>query len=138
MRKLRSLRGAELVEGDLPLALVADIDDRVILTDGDYRAAEDFTLLDAAAGVDAGHDHRPGSIIGLDPQLPRQRHAPKARQSDLEMNEQLRAEPLEQIDPRIRSRMLDKRLCRIYALTVPSYTGAAPVKSKTQRRVATK
>jgi DNA replication protein DnaC len=48
------------------------------------------------------------------------------------------AEPLEQIDPRIRSRMLDKRLCRIYALTVPSYTGAAPVKSKTQRRVATK
>jgi DNA replication protein DnaC len=48
------------------------------------------------------------------------------------------AEPLEQIDPRIRSRMLDKRLCHIYAITVPSYTGAAPAKSKAQRRVAGK
>ncbi len=30
---------------------------------------------------------------------------------------------LEDIDPRIRSRMEDRRLCRIYALTVPAYRG---------------
>jgi DNA replication protein DnaC len=48
------------------------------------------------------------------------------------------AETLEQMDPRIRSRMLDKRLCRIYAITVPTYTGAPPAKRKTVRRAAAK
>jgi len=33
---------------------------------------------------------------------------------------------LEEMDPRLRSRMLDKRMCSIYALTVPSYTGVQP------------
>jgi DNA replication protein DnaC len=32
---------------------------------------------------------------------------------------------LDEIDPRLRSRMLDKRLCDIYAITVPSYSGKA-------------
>lgn len=41
---------------------------------------------------------------------------------------------LEEMDPRLRSRMLDKRLCTIYALTVPSYTGDAPKKQKTTSR----
>jgi len=48
------------------------------------------------------------------------------------------AETLEVMDPRIRSRMLDKRLCRIYAITAPSYTGAAPSKSKPARRTIAK
>lgn len=30
---------------------------------------------------------------------------------------------LEEMDPRLRSRMLDKRLCTIYAITTPPYTG---------------
>ncbi len=40
---------------------------------------------------------------------------------------------LEEMDPRIRSRMLDRRLCRIMAITAPTYTGvpegdkAAPI-----------
>ena len=48
------------------------------------------------------------------------------------------AESLEEMDPRLRSRMLDKRLCQIYAITAPSYTGAAPSKSKpaTRRTIA--
>lgn len=33
------------------------------------------------------------------------------------------ADTLDQVDPRIRSRMLDTRLCTIYALTAPSFTG---------------
>lgn len=33
------------------------------------------------------------------------------------------ADTLDQVDPRIRSRMLDTRLCTIYALTAPPYTG---------------
>ena len=43
-------------------------------------------------------------------------------------------ESLEEMDPRLRSRMLDKRLCRIFAITAPSYTGAAPTKRKPARR----
>jgi DNA replication protein DnaC len=31
---------------------------------------------------------------------------------------------LEDMDPRLRSRMMDRRLCTVYALTAPSYTGA--------------
>lgn len=30
---------------------------------------------------------------------------------------------LEQIDPRLRSRFMDRRICRIFAITAPSYTG---------------
>jgi len=33
------------------------------------------------------------------------------------------SDPIEEIDPRIRSRMLDTRLCKINAITVPAYTG---------------
>jgi len=33
------------------------------------------------------------------------------------------ASSLEEMDPRLRSRMLDKRLCNIYAITAPTYTG---------------
>jgi DNA replication protein DnaC len=32
---------------------------------------------------------------------------------------------LEEMDPRIRSRMMDRRLCAIFAITAPAYTGAA-------------
>jgi DNA replication protein DnaC len=35
------------------------------------------------------------------------------------------AETLEEIDPRIKSRMLDRRLCVIQAITAPSYRGKA-------------
>lgn len=40
---------------------------------------------------------------------------------------------LEEMDPRIRSRMLDKRLCKIYAITVPPYTGAPARKNPVKR-----
>lgn len=33
------------------------------------------------------------------------------------------ADPLEDVDPRLRTRMLDLRLCTIYALTTPAYRG---------------
>jgi DNA replication protein DnaC len=33
------------------------------------------------------------------------------------------ADSIEEMDPRLRSRVLDTRLCKIYALTVPSYRG---------------
>jgi DNA replication protein DnaC len=41
---------------------------------------------------------------------------------------------LEEMDPRLRSRLMDKRLCEIYAITAPSYTGAPRKQSKTRRR----
>lgn len=44
------------------------------------------------------------------------------------------AETLEEMDPRLRSRMLDKRLCRIYAITAPSYMGTASARPKETRR----
>ena len=37
---------------------------------------------------------------------------------------------LEEMDPRLRSRMTDKRLCSIYAITVPSYSGNPPQKNR--------
>ncbi len=40
--------------------------------------------------------------------------------------------PLEDIDPRIRSRMLDKRLCNIFALNTPAYRSGVP-SGKTRR-----
>ncbi len=40
------------------------------------------------------------------------------------------SDSLEEMDARLRSRILDKRLCRIYAITVPSYTGISPSKSE--------
>jgi DNA replication protein DnaC len=36
------------------------------------------------------------------------------------------SDTLDEIDPRLRSRMLDKRLCDIYAITAPSYRGTPP------------
>lgn len=39
------------------------------------------------------------------------------------------ANSLDEMDPRIRSRMMDRRLCSIYAITVPSYTGSSPEKT---------
>ena len=36
------------------------------------------------------------------------------------------ANVLDEIDPRLVSRMLDTRLCTIYGITVPSYRGGAP------------
>lgn len=47
------------------------------------------------------------------------------------------AETLEEMDPRLRSRMLDKRLCRIYAITAPSYMGTASARPKETRRKRT-
>lgn len=45
---------------------------------------------------------------------------------------------LEEMDPRLRSRMLDRRLCTIYAITAPPYTGGSapaeePVETKPKR-----
>ena len=33
------------------------------------------------------------------------------------------ADPLGEIDPRIRSRMMDRRICRVHAITAPAYMG---------------
>ncbi len=45
------------------------------------------------------------------------------------------AQRLDEIDPRIRSRMLDKRLCTIYAITAPAYlAGSTPARRKTAGR----
>jgi len=40
------------------------------------------------------------------------------------------AETLDEIDPRLRSRMLDTRLCTIYAITAPSYHGTRGKRGK--------
>jgi len=47
--------------------------------------------------------------------------------------------PLDEIDPRVRSRMLDRRICEIYVLNVPSYRaapngGSSPVRKTAARR----
>jgi DNA replication protein DnaC len=39
-----------------------------------------------------------------------------------------------EIDERIRSRMLDKRLCRIFGITAPSYHGIKPGQSRHTRK----
>lgn len=44
------------------------------------------------------------------------------------------ADTLEEMDPRLRSRLLDMRLCKIYALTVPAYHGAAEAGRKAPRK----
>ncbi len=44
------------------------------------------------------------------------------------------AKRIENIEERIRSRMLDTRLCRILAITVPPYRGTLPAKRRTVRR----
>ncbi len=41
---------------------------------------------------------------------------------------------IDEIDDRIRSRMLDKRLCKIFGITAPSYHGAKPNQSKSSRK----
>ncbi len=43
------------------------------------------------------------------------------------------ADSLDEIDPRLRSRLLDRRLCRIHAITAPAYKGAAPKRRKAKR-----
>jgi DNA replication protein DnaC len=44
------------------------------------------------------------------------------------------ADPLDDIDPRLRSRMLDRRFCRIVSLSVPVYTGGVVRARKTTRK----
>lgn len=44
------------------------------------------------------------------------------------------ADSLEEIDPRIRSRMMDSRLCKIYGITAPAYTGASSRSSRMRIR----
>ncbi|MEW5872063.1 MAG: ATP-binding protein [Chloroflexota bacterium] len=41
---------------------------------------------------------------------------------------------LDEIDPRLRSRMMDRRLCTIHGITAPSYTGTPPQKPAGSRR----
>jgi DNA replication protein DnaC len=36
------------------------------------------------------------------------------------------SDSLEAMDPRIRSRLLDTRLCKIFAIQAPTYTGKRP------------
>jgi DNA replication protein DnaC len=43
------------------------------------------------------------------------------------------AQPIENVDPRLRTRMLDSRLCTIFAIMAPSYRGV-PAKRQTTRR----
>jgi DNA replication protein DnaC len=47
------------------------------------------------------------------------------------------ADLMEEIDPRLRSRFLDRRLCTIYALTVPAFAGASPKKGRQGARPRT-
>ena len=44
------------------------------------------------------------------------------------------ASPMEELDPRIASRMLDTRICNIFYLDVPSYRPKSPVRRTTKRR----
>ncbi len=37
---------------------------------------------------------------------------------------------LEETDPRLRSRLMDRRICRIFSITAPNFTGSAPVNEK--------
>jgi DNA replication protein DnaC len=41
---------------------------------------------------------------------------------------------LDEVDARIRSRMLDQRLCRIFGITAPSYHGTKPNQAKSSRK----
>ncbi len=43
------------------------------------------------------------------------------------------ADTLDEIDARLRSRMLDRRICTIYGITAPAYRGTPPPKRKRQR-----
>ncbi len=43
------------------------------------------------------------------------------------------ADSLDEIDPRLRSRLLDRRLCRIHAITTPAFKGTAPRRRSTKR-----
>ena len=44
------------------------------------------------------------------------------------------SETLDEIDPRLRSRMLDKRLCTVYGITVPAYRGIRSKEGKAGSR----
>ena len=43
------------------------------------------------------------------------------------------ANPIEEVDPRIRSRLLDTRWCQIYAITAPAFRGMAAPLDKPRR-----
>ena len=60
----RAVRHAELLERHLAFALVADIDDREVLTYCDHRAAEDFALLDVILAEALG-EHRRKVFVAL-------------------------------------------------------------------------
>ena len=44
------------------------------------------------------------------------------------------ASPMDELDPRITSRMLDKRICNIYYMDVPSYRPKGPIRRTTKSR----
>jgi DNA replication protein DnaC len=44
------------------------------------------------------------------------------------------ATSLEDMDPRLRSRMMDRRLCRIHAITMPPYTGSSANEAAVSRK----
>jgi len=48
------------------------------------------------------------------------------------------SESMNEMDPRLRSRMLDKRLCQIYAVTAPPYTGSPEVKVRRSGKRSTR
>jgi DNA replication protein DnaC len=48
------------------------------------------------------------------------------------------AESMTEMDPRLRSRMLDKRLCQIFAVTAPPYTGSPEVKVRRSPKRSTR
>ncbi len=47
------------------------------------------------------------------------------------------ADAVDEMDPRLRSRMLDRRICTIYGITAPAYPGASPERSRPTRRSRT-
>ena len=60
-----AVRRAELFERDLTLALVADIDDRVVLADRDHRAAEDLALFDVVLAEAFGEQRREKILVAF-------------------------------------------------------------------------
>jgi DNA replication protein DnaC len=47
------------------------------------------------------------------------------------------ADKVDDMEPRLRSRMLDRRICTIYGITVPAYLGSSPRQPPTSRRTRT-
>jgi DNA replication protein DnaC len=44
------------------------------------------------------------------------------------------ADALDEMDPRLRSRMLDRRICTIHGITAPAYPGTSPERPRATRR----